>query len=544
MQNTTVTDAAAEHIRRLRLERGWSAQRLADECKLAGFPALTRGTIAKIESGARKHLNADELAVLAHVLGVNVDNLLDSAAAAERFIREQFTNIVVEAGLADELRKFLPAGVPGLPAKLPSAPSSQAALAEIVDLCSGVTGGLRALTDLVALLRPDSDEASRLRELAEQLTPRAGDIDLLRHIVGDVVVPDLADLASEAAGGPLEWSGEGVVDTYLELFELSGDERPLLPLIFLELVANRSPATRDQLREWNDQRADRLNLRRELARFRHTRFPSPAAREALTLMICISESQDDETEYLLASWRQREPHEWPPPRGPILRATHADLEAAVDEIVIEAETAWADHAEEIQLEFVLPRRLLGLPVDTWRTELASGAPVPLALRYPVSVRSLERMRTRPWHRAWRRRANHLPHSTTDNLYRPRPEDADTFRLDAVLSDEHWTAVALNGPPTPHPAARSDELIAALRTGLPVVVWHRGAGTAETAAEAVRDLIGDAPLNQLPQRIAEARRDAFRDPKNESMRNLVVLWDDPSRLISTTDLDLTDTEAEH
>jgi hypothetical protein len=113
----------------------------------------------------------------------------------------------------------------------------------------------------------------------------------------------------------------------------------------------------------------------------------------------------------------------------------------------------------------------------------------------------------------------------------------------VLSDEHWTAVALNGPPTAHPAARSDELIAALRTGLPVVVWHRGAGTAETAAEAVRGLIGDAPLNQLPQRIAEARRDAFRDPQNESVRNLVVLWDDPSRLLSHTDLDLTDAEAE-
>ncbi|MEV6823751.1 hypothetical protein [Amycolatopsis sp. NPDC051102] len=450
----------------------------------------------------------------------------------------------MESGETRLLWQVLQAEMPDLPAELLSAPSSRAAMAEIVDRCAQVTGGLGALAQAVELLRPGSDESARLRELAGQLTPSAGDIDALRGIVGDVVVPDLAELAREATGGPLEWAGEDVVDTYLELFELSADKRSLTPLIFLELVAGRTPAVQDALREWTNRQAALLEVRYELTRFRNERFPRPAVRETLTLMISISEAEDDEDQYLLAAWRQRDPHEWPPPRGPVVRASRANLEAAVDAIVIDAETAWAAHAGDIRVEFLLPHSLLHLPIAEWRTELASAAPIPLTLQYPVIVRSLERMRSPHWHRAWRMRAKRLSLSNSaDNLFLLPRERADPLRDFAVLSDERWTAVAIDTPPAGGPAALSDELASVLRTGIPVVVWHRD-GTAEAAAEAVRELMGDTPLNELPQRVAEARRDALRDPANAPAHDLVVLWDDPVRVVSATELDLTGTEVEH
>ncbi|MFI1195311.1 helix-turn-helix domain-containing protein [Micromonospora sp. NPDC020750] len=63
-------------VKRLRRGRGWTAQQLADECARAGMPSLTRGTIAKIESGIRKSIASEELVALAQALGVALTELV------------------------------------------------------------------------------------------------------------------------------------------------------------------------------------------------------------------------------------------------------------------------------------------------------------------------------------------------------------------------------------------------------------------------------------------------------------------------------------
>ena len=76
-------DGIGDRVRSLRRQRRWTAQRLADECARAGLPSLTRGTLAKIESGVRKSVTAEELVVLARSLGVAVPDLLESVPAAD-----------------------------------------------------------------------------------------------------------------------------------------------------------------------------------------------------------------------------------------------------------------------------------------------------------------------------------------------------------------------------------------------------------------------------------------------------------------------------
>lgn len=76
MEPAPIAKMVALRVRRLRTQRSWSAQRLAEECANAGVPALTRGTIAKIESGVRKSVSAEEVAVLARVFGVTPTDLL------------------------------------------------------------------------------------------------------------------------------------------------------------------------------------------------------------------------------------------------------------------------------------------------------------------------------------------------------------------------------------------------------------------------------------------------------------------------------------
>jgi len=76
MPDAPVTRRVAQRVRSLRSQRGWSARRLAAECAQAGLPALTRGTIAKIESGVRKSVSAEEVAALARAFGVTPTSLM------------------------------------------------------------------------------------------------------------------------------------------------------------------------------------------------------------------------------------------------------------------------------------------------------------------------------------------------------------------------------------------------------------------------------------------------------------------------------------
>jgi transcriptional regulator with XRE-family HTH domain len=57
-----------------------TAQDVADGCATAGYPHMTRGLLANIESGRRQDVTLDEAACLAHVLGVSLQQMLGSAS--------------------------------------------------------------------------------------------------------------------------------------------------------------------------------------------------------------------------------------------------------------------------------------------------------------------------------------------------------------------------------------------------------------------------------------------------------------------------------
>lgn len=76
MNQGSVTTRIANRVKRLRASKGWSAQRLADECtRIGDGKALTRNTITKIETGHRQAVKVEELTVLARALGVTLDVL-------------------------------------------------------------------------------------------------------------------------------------------------------------------------------------------------------------------------------------------------------------------------------------------------------------------------------------------------------------------------------------------------------------------------------------------------------------------------------------
>ncbi|MEU8659892.1 pentapeptide repeat-containing protein [Actinoplanes philippinensis] len=75
MEERDTNRIVASRVQRLRKERGWSAQRLADECRRFGPPYLDRNRLAKIEANLRRRISIEEVEIMARALDVTVDQL-------------------------------------------------------------------------------------------------------------------------------------------------------------------------------------------------------------------------------------------------------------------------------------------------------------------------------------------------------------------------------------------------------------------------------------------------------------------------------------
>lgn len=256
-------------------------------------------------------------------------------------------------------------------------------------------------------------------------------------------------------------------------------------------------------------------------------------RPVLHLTIMLEPLPDDPGRCTLAFWRQGDPAVWPPALGDVREIGIGEAEYHVDEVILDAERVWAGQSVSASVEFLLPRALIDLPVRHWRKEHSSGDPQLLRYGYRLAVRSLERMRSRHWHRAWLVRWDSLLEDpSADRLHYSGCAEFEQYPIDAILSDDRWIGLVMAHPPAARPDgdAGPDELTSAFRCGLPVILWHP-----EASPEDLRELLGwmlseDGGLSELPERhkLANSRTD---DPSANSLaHDLAVMWEDPKRLI--------------
>jgi hypothetical protein len=362
----------------------------------------------------------------------------------------------------------------------------------------------------------------------------------LQDLIGTVAVPRLPILLAQAAGHgvqPLRRDAD-VWEAVEYLLDLNAEPGGFPRLMtFVELLADQlgDTAVGANLRQWNDAQAQHLRQTVPLGQHRAAKRARSDADQVLHLLIQIEHDGLDDDRFLVTHWRQVVPGEWPPPRGELKMSTFADLEAVVDEVLIEAEEAWSEQRVEAALEFVLPRALLNLPVDLWRCEPLSQDPRPLVLDYPIVVRSLERMMARRWRRVWQAKWRVLLEDPASaRVYIANPADVDRpYSIDVRLKDPQVVSLVLSGPP-PRDARHHDELSTALRAGLPVVMWSRDERHTDALPELLAHLVQPGGLLDLPQRVHKARQAALaasdRTMPAEVIQNLVILWDNPLRTL--------------
>jgi NTP-dependent ternary conflict system VMAP-like protein/effector-associated domain 2 (EAD2)-containing protein len=228
-------------------------------------------------------------------------------------------------------------------------------------------------------------------------------------------------------------------------------------------------------------------------------------------------------------------HEWE--RGRPERSVVQDqLERVVGDLIRRVERRAGDRHADLWLEFVLPFELLNLPVDWWARDVLEDRRTPLIVPYPVFIRSLERLRSPEWYRPWRKRWEQfrLGESATASVFvnTCRQDGGHLSGLAARLAgNEHYVALVLSRPPTHDGRDGEHEIGAALRSGLPIIIWHRDAERTREFHEAVRALLADG-LAQFPVQVASYRRQAAEQEAAQQPthlgRHIAVLWDDPDR----------------
>lgn len=353
------------------------------------------------------------------------------------------------------------------------------------------------------------------------------EVDLVRGWLSQIDARQLAAVATRTVGPaipPLLRDSAWDQFRYLAAFDTASDgDQPALAYVKL-LATEVGAELGTALSAWVDRQTRRLGLAPTPAE------PPDTREQSLHLTITIEPDAIDPRRCVVTWRRQDDPDRWPPAMGDVREASVDELEDQVSGIVTEAEQAWAGRTADTVIEFILPRSMLTLPVAQWCMERRR----PFALDHQLCVRSLERMRATYWHRSWKLRwhaAKDQP--VADRIYEFGPEQPE--RIDVALSDPRWVGLVMGQPPSPvpEPQAGPDALTAALRAGLPFICWHPTARPEDVREHVTWLLGGEHGIADLPERQRAAQAAAAASGGEAVARDLVLLWDDPYRLVDFT-----------
>ncbi|GGX93567.1 VMAP-C domain-containing protein [Streptomyces hiroshimensis] len=219
-------------------------------------------------------------------------------------------------------------------------------------------------------------------------------------------------------------------------------------------------------------------------------------------------------------------------RGTDRRIDLDHAESEVRSLIRQAESEWAYLKSDLAIEFVLPQGLLGMTVERWRKAPFQGVDGVLGEDHHVVLRSLERIDRRDLHGSWSRRWRDFTNGCAGRVHW-FPQDGRRH----LLSDPPPAVAVLSAPPD---GARSEEgvhdqlneLAAALRAGVPVVLWDRRNGIDPAFRTALRSLLDSRDPRGLPGLVKSLRiSSGDRDPEEYFVvgRHVALLWDDPNRM---------------
>ncbi|MFC4052490.1 trypsin-like peptidase domain-containing protein [Actinomadura syzygii] len=390
----------------------------------------------------------------------------------------------------------------------------------LVNWCAERPGAFHTLLDTARMFHPASVEVEQLAERIERVVPppllteneRA---DLLRLVeavrgasatpsggaaIGTLISPGVGTVIGGAVGGLLGEGGD-LRSTIRRLEDAVVSPAGVPPLLeFVErLAADAEPFARPLLRGWLAGVGERLGLPPEAWSTERPETAPPAPDARSYLIFQLEEDGLDADHFLLTVSSQRA--DGPPTvlLSPDEAVTLPEVQRLLQELLGPVETGTPPgDADDLVIEFVLPRTLLNIAVEEWPLGRSTQPEAEIGTVYPVVVRSLERV-----------------HVSRDRRSREdRPDDRPGAPVPVYL-------VADRSP---------DEVLDALRDGFSIAVWHRRDPGPAAAAER-RSRLAETPAADLPRMVRDLRREAAAVPADADHpgKGLQVIFDDPSRV---------------
>lgn len=431
-------------------------------------------------------------------------------------------------------------------------------LYSLAEVCTHHPKGLTTLLRVLERIEQGSKPMKALRAIVAEMTALeilpAEETKRLFTLLHGVVVADIADIYDAIAGPAAPRLREQT--TYLEVFRaleaLNSDPTGIpKPLLLVEHIAARvRPELAIELRRWVEQQAARMDLVPELKVLRdnigETQAPlTPPPSSVAYLVVQLQREGSTGDQYRLSHWRQLDLSDgWTPNRGPDLVDDLSAMKEHVAALIEEVEEKWGQYGPDIHIEIILPSEIISLDVDQWPWETNTLIPEPIGCRYPLVVRSLDRMVRRSWHRPWLRRWDELHAQLTnggvihrDSTCWSRSAGKDGLRelISKFERKPKLVSLVLSAPPQVEKAGQ-DEVAVGLRAGVPLMVWHREkCDSAEFVAMVEELLHGEDEPHHLLERVRLARATAFEEgaAARHVCGELTILWDDPARVVVPT-----------
>ncbi|MGI8329939.1 effector-associated domain 2-containing protein [Actinomadura scrupuli] len=425
----------------------------------------------------------------------------------------------------------------------------------LVDSCLAYSGALHTLLSVIEKFHQGSVPMMEIRELVEELlpepllrAPERQELHRLVHAIGRGRPAASRPAAIQAFyrdavgpfGPPLDngiTSLRGIV-AQLEDVNVGTDGVPPLLRFIEDLAAHVDDASAAALHEWASRVADRLGLQPSAVHRLH-QGPAgilPAGRTRTYLVIEFRPDGAVPDRFLTSVWLQFDGE-----HGAMLRCddddplTFAGLPLLITELLTENDQVINRPTPELTVEFVLPRSLLGTPLDQLRITV-DGLERRLGIEYPVVVRSLERLRRQAFHHHWRRKWNWLrdnPGEATVCWVTQRGQYGGESLYNMLLSEPSSVCVAMSFPPHLERVEPPDELRIGLQAGTPIVAWCREGRDPERFAAEFQELL-DMGVLALPENVLTLRRQALlasdADSRDDHLGlHLTLIFDDADRL---------------
>jgi hypothetical protein len=197
----------------------------------------------------------------------------------------------------------------------------------------------------------------------------------------------------------------------------------------------------------------------------------------------------------------------------------------------------------LTIEIFLPCHLMCMEIDRWKITDPIVDDITLGIRYPVRLRSLERLSRRylysylsQWYQSWDKVREILQNEPTQEIFE-HLQEMESFNC-KLLTSKLKEKIGLKVTCSHSKSITKDLFKAILAATTPIAIWTRADIANLDQVTAINDILTFKPLCNLSESVRRNREEADNAQTEEHLgHHLALLWENPYRLTPDAMLEL-------